>query len=80
LQYFTVQPVNDDGSVDNSRLVSLEATSPLKAGEAAMGRRLLLKGPSERARAIVWRLTTDLVAVSVLLYDRDDREAKLDVR
>lgn len=69
LEHFNVQPVLDDGTVDKTRNVTVEATSPLKAGEAAFGQPLALEGKS--VRAIVWRLTAGFVPLRVTLYDVD---------
>jgi hypothetical protein len=51
------------------RNVTVEATSPLKAGEVALGQPLALEGKS--VRAIVWRLTAGFVPLRVTLYDVD---------
>jgi hypothetical protein len=67
LEHFNVQPLLDDGTIDKTRNISVEATSVLRAGEAALGRPLALKGKS--ARAVVWRLTEAFVAHSVTLYE-----------
>ena len=69
LEHFNVQPVLDDGTVDKTRNVTIEATSPLKAGETALGQPLALEGKS--VRAIVWRLTAGFVPLRVTLYDVD---------
>lgn len=45
------------------------ATSALKAGEIALDRRLSIDGQKRKARALVWRLTAGLEAISVTLYD-----------
>lgn len=67
-EHYTVQPILDDGTVDKSNSRTIEATSPLKAGEEALGCALSLDG--RRAKALVWRLTTGYVPFSVTLYDR----------
>ncbi|OEO31038.1 hypothetical protein VW23_018285 [Devosia insulae DS-56] len=59
----------DDGTVDKTRNFNIEATSALKAGEAALGQPLALEGKS--VRAIVWRLTAGFVPLRVPLYDAD---------
>jgi len=59
--------VSDDGTVDTTRNVTIEATSSLRAGESALGRLLSLEGGL--ARAVVWRLTAGFVPHSVTLYD-----------
>lgn len=69
LEHFNVQPVLDDGTIDKTRNVTVEATSPLKAGEAALGQPLALEG--KPVRAIVWRLTAGFVPLRVTLYDVD---------
>lgn len=45
------------------------ATSAMKAGETVLDRRLSIDGQSGKARALVWRLTAGLEAVSVTLYE-----------
>ncbi len=67
LEHYFVQPVRDDGTVDKTRNVNIEATSALKAGEAALERPLSLEG--KLARAVVWRLTAGFVPHSITLYD-----------
>ncbi|WP_156342802.1 hypothetical protein [Devosia sp. A16] len=69
LEHYFVQPVLDDGTVDKTRSVTIEAPSALKAGEAALERPLSLEG--KLARAVVWRLTAGFVPHSVTLYDPD---------
>jgi hypothetical protein len=71
LQHFSVQRINEDGSVDKSGVIAIEAPSALKAGEAALGRRLALHGSSKNAKAVVWRLTAGLEAISTTLYKFD---------
>ena len=71
LEHFNVQPLLDDGTIDKTRSISIEATSALRAGEAALGRPLALEGKS--ARAVVWRLTEAFVALSVRGDDRQVR-------
>lgn len=58
-----------DGAVDRTSLVSIMATGALKAGETVLDRQLSIDGQNGKARALVWRLTAGLEAVSVTLYD-----------
>jgi hypothetical protein len=69
LEHFNVQPVLNDGTIDKTRNITIEATSALKAGEAVLGQPLALEGRS--ARAIVWRLSAGFVPLRVTLYDVD---------
>jgi hypothetical protein len=67
LEHYSVQLLLDDGTVDNDGAHTVEANSPLAAGEEATGVPLSLHG--SRPRAIVRWMSSAYVAFMVTLYD-----------
>lgn len=72
LEYYSVQPILDDGTIDKTNTRNVAAASPLKAAEEATGLSLALVG--SRARALVWRMTAGYVPVTITLYDAEPVE------
>ena len=69
LEYYSVQPILDDGTIDKTNTRNVAASSPLKAAEEAIGLPLALVG--SRARALVWRMTAGYVPATITLYDAE---------
>lgn len=67
LAYYSVELMLDDGTVDKDSIRTIEAASPLRAAEDALGTPLSLHG--KRPRAIVRWMNSAYVAVSVTVYD-----------
>lgn len=69
---YSVHLARADGSFDNSPAPSVEATDPLHAAEAVLGRPLALSG--RRKAAIVWELRDDLSPYCTVLFDVETTE------
>jgi hypothetical protein len=67
LETYSVQPIMGDGTTAKDGTHTLEAPSPLMAGEQALGEPLALNG--RRPRAIVRWMNESFVHYCVTLYD-----------
>jgi hypothetical protein len=68
LEYYSVELMSNDGAVDEASIRTIEAASPLRAAEEAVGRPLSLHG--NRPCAIVRWMNTAYVAFTVTIYDQ----------
>lgn len=71
-EQYSVQLLLDDGTVDKANVRTIEASTPLSAGEEAVGAPLALHGT--RPRAIVRWMNPAYVAFVCTLYDPQPRE------
>jgi hypothetical protein len=67
LETYGVQRIQGDGTTDRDTTLTLEATSPLVAGQQALGEPLSLSGT--KPKAIVRWLNETFVPCSVTLYE-----------